>query len=181
MVIGLTGLIGSGKSEVARHLMERYGFVRIKFADPLKNMLRSLLREVGLDVVTIERMIEGDLKEVPCEALSGCTPRHAMITLGTEWGRNCLAKELWVHVTKLKIKAALKAGQSVVLDDCRFVNEAAMVTDLGGEVWRIDRGQLLAVNHESETGQALVPVQKRIQNDGSLFDLRRKIDAQLRY
>ncbi len=44
IVIGLKGFIGSGKTTVARHLIERHGFVRGRFAGALKDMLRAYLR-----------------------------------------------------------------------------------------------------------------------------------------
>ena len=88
MIIGLTGLAGSGETTVARHLMGMHGFVRHRMAEPLKSMLKAL----GLT----EQQIDGDLKEVPCELLGGKTPRHAMQTLGTEWGRDLISQNLWV-------------------------------------------------------------------------------------
>jgi hypothetical protein len=78
-LIALTGYAGSGKSTLADILACEHGFTVVKFAGPLKAMLRAL----GLD----EREIEGDLKEQPCQLLAGHTPRRAMQTLGTEWGR----------------------------------------------------------------------------------------------
>ena len=41
-VVGITGLAGSGKTTIARYLMEQYDYTRIRFADPLKAMLREL-------------------------------------------------------------------------------------------------------------------------------------------
>ena len=95
MLIGICGLKWNGKTTSAMYLKQRHDFVHTKFAMPLKNMLRSMWRSVGLDEETIERKIEGDLKEVPCEFLNGHTPVHAMQTLGTEWGRVCISPTLW--------------------------------------------------------------------------------------
>ena len=36
MIIGLTGYKGSGKDTAASHLVEKYGFTRVAFADKLK-------------------------------------------------------------------------------------------------------------------------------------------------
>jgi dephospho-CoA kinase len=38
-IIGLSGRADSGKTTVARYLVEQYGFVRTAFGDPLKQML----------------------------------------------------------------------------------------------------------------------------------------------
>ena len=86
-VIGLCGEIGSGKSVIAQILSEDHGFVRLKMTDPLNAMLRAL----GLN----DYDLEGDGKEKPCAVLVGATPRHAQQTLGTEWGRNLIAPNIW--------------------------------------------------------------------------------------
>ncbi|MHC2291850.1 hypothetical protein [Bradyrhizobium barranii] len=78
IVIGLKGLIGSGKTTVARHLIENHGFVRGRFAGALKDMLRAYLRYRRCDEATIERMIDGDLKEQPSPGWAASRP-------GTPW------------------------------------------------------------------------------------------------
>ncbi len=175
-VIALCGFMGSGKSEVARHLVERHGFVLMKFAGPLKQMLRALLREAGCDEVRIDRMIDGDLKEVPCEALCGQTPRWAMQSLGTEWGRGCIGTHLWVGAAMSRIMAS---RQPVVVDDCRFLNEARAIRAAGGVVWRIDRGLASSAAHASESGQSELPLDATIMNTGSLESLRALVDDQM--
>ena len=42
MVIALTGLMNSGKSTVADYLVTHRDFVRLKFAQGLKEMMRAL-------------------------------------------------------------------------------------------------------------------------------------------
>jgi dephospho-CoA kinase len=39
-IVAILGVAGSGKTLVARHLVEAYGFQRTRFAGPLKNMLK---------------------------------------------------------------------------------------------------------------------------------------------
>ena len=146
-IIGLTGLAGSGKSTVAK-LLESYGYDIVKFASPLKNMLRAYLVTLGVDGDTIERMIEGDLKEVPSQLLAGRTPRHAMQTLGTEWGRNAMSKTFWVDAW-----SSTAAGhERIVCDDCRFPNEIDTLREQGAVIVNIVRpdAQTSAGNHASE-------------------------------
>ena len=166
MIIGLSGYAGSGKSEAANVLAEQ-GWTRAKFAAPLKNMLRCLLLGQGLTTREVERMIEGDLKEVPSPLLCGKSPRHAMQTLGTEWGRQCIGDPLW-------IEAAMRGFSGpTVFDDCRFPNEADAIRKAGGIVIRIVRPGVEAVNgHVSETPVAPDWV---ISNDGDLVALRSKV------
>jgi len=162
-LVGLVGRLGSGKTTVADYLEEQYGFSRVKFADPLKDMLRA----IGLT----EDHIEGHLKEEPCDLLMGQTPRHAMQTLGTEWGRNCLHPNLWVRLW------AERAGtkRMVVTDDCRFPNEMDMIRINGGLLIRIVPGfpgfKDAPVQHESERYAMNCDVDIEIANDGSITQL----------
>ncbi|WP_116134350.1 deoxynucleotide monophosphate kinase [Tropicimonas sp. IMCC34043] len=148
-LIALAGRAGSGKSAAAKALP--YDWDRRKFADPLKNMLRALYRTAGLAEAEIERRIEGDLKEVPDPILCGATPRWAMRSLGTEWGRCLIDPGLWVSIAERGVASAIAAGRAVVIDDCRFPNEAEAVRRLGGRVVMIERpGADVAAAHSSE-------------------------------
>lgn len=140
-LLGIHGKAGSGKSTAAQVLIDG-GFKRVKFAGPLKNMLRA----IGLT----DRHIEGDLKETPCDMLLGQTPRHAMQTLGTEWGRGCIGGEFWTNLARREIVMAMAQGFSVVVDDVRFQNEADLIREWGGMVLHIDRGESIAPGHVSE-------------------------------
>lgn len=125
-LIGFCGYMGSGKTFAADYLVEKYGYTRIKFAGPLKDMLRTM----GLT----EEHIEGKLKDVPSDLLCGRTPRWAMQSLGTEWGRECIGENLWGNIWESQVKELLKSRRPVVVDDCRFDNEVARVKRLGGLV-----------------------------------------------
>lgn len=167
LIIGLVGHIGAGKSEVARILSDQRGFVRLKFAYQLKNMLKAL----GLT----PREIEGDLKEQPCAILGGRTPRHAMITLGTEWGRNMLDPDLWVRAAMRDVD--VWRATSFVFDDVRFPNEADAILKRGGLIWRVIRPTIASIHagHESEVGQSAIKASRVICNDGTLEELRHEV------
>lgn len=69
-VYAFAGKRSSGKSTASQVLID-LGFTDLKFADPLKNMLRSFYSHNGVfDPVEIERRIEGDLKEEVCATIS---------------------------------------------------------------------------------------------------------------
>jgi hypothetical protein len=68
------------------HLVNHRGFARVRFAGPLKAMMAAL--------GCTNAEIDGDRKEVPCDLLGGKSPRWAMQTLGTEWGRKLIGDDL---------------------------------------------------------------------------------------
>lgn len=144
MIIGLTGYAGSGKSTIARNM---FAFSPKKFARPLKAMMRALLLEQGVDDDTIRRMIEGDLKERPSPFLNMQTPRHAMQTLGTDWGRALICENLWADAALRDLHPAI----SYVFDDVRFDNEADAIRKAGGKIVRLHRsGVERTSDHPSE-------------------------------
>ncbi len=153
-IIALTGPAGCGKSTIAEAL-DLHGFQTVKFAGPLKSMLRAFYRSCGLDDEDIQARIEGALKQEPDPLLGGKTPRWAMQTLGTEWGRNLIAQDLWVAAWRGSALSALSFGaEGVVADDCRFPNEAETVRALGGVVVELMRPGVErdAQSHASEAG-----------------------------
>lgn len=170
-LIAFTGLAGSGKSTAAQHLVKNNGFQRLRFAGPLKDMMRAL----GLT----EAEIEGDRKETPCELLGGKTPRYAMQTIGTEWGRDLIASDLWIRAFNAAL-AKVPEGVPVVVDDCRFPNEADAIVAAGGVLVRVVRpgAGAGAAGHSSE-GQQL-PAVGEIQNDVSLPTFLWRVDRIVR-
>lgn len=163
-LLGITGKAGAGKSTAADYLVSR-GWVRVKMADPLKNMMRAM----GLS----DRHIEGDLKEVPCPLLQGKTPRYAMQTLGTEWGRQMIGPEVWTELARREIALCMAQGLDVVVDDVRFENEAAVIRELGGMVLQIERGGVDTGTHASEAG---VMPDLTYRNDATIPALRGYIE-----
>lgn len=164
----------SGKSEVARCLVEEHGYTRLRFAGPLKDMLRVLLRSMGNDFHTSERMVEGDLKEMPLLGLAGATPRTIMQTLGTDWGRDTIQDDIWIECARRTSDAIIRNGGRVVIDDLRFPNEYAFVTGwYSGEAWRIDRPGAVqsGTDHPSEALLEDKNFDCRIANDASVDDL----------
>lgn len=163
-VVALTGLAGSGKSTVADYLVRRHGYVRVKFAGPLKDMCRS----IGLT----EDHIEGSLKELPSPLLAGRTPRFVMQTLGTEWGRDIIGPNFWTGLWCDRASDVLDHGGRVVVDDCRFENEADAVRGYGGLLIRIEGRGGVAGSHASEAGA--FDVDAVLHNTGSVGELFRR-------
>ncbi len=150
-LIGLIGRKGAGKDTAADVLLAM-GYENVKFAGALKDMIRCLLAYQGVDKDTIERMVEGDLKEVETDYLGGKTPRFAMQTLGTEWGRDLIGKDFWATATMRRVKSLLAALKKVVITDVRFPNEVGAVQTEGGACVGISADWIVATEgeHESE-------------------------------
>lgn len=102
----------------------------LSFAAPLKDMMKSL----GVP----HEAVYGEDKEEPLAMLGGRTARHAMQTLGTEWGRQLIWSDLWVFAWRKQAKFYGSGGWIVVADDMRFPNEAAAIRALGGIRCRVD-------------------------------------------
>lgn len=169
-LIALSGVMGSGKTTVARYLAAEHGYTRTRFAGPFKAMLQALLLASGADASLVHDMVDGRLKEVPSDLLQGATPRHAMQTLGTEWGRDLIGPSLWTDAWRSGAEAVIAAGGRVVVDDCRFPNEAALVREMGGRVVRVWNMSLVLsadqhARHSSET--AALRHDAAIMNDGA--------------
>lgn len=152
MLIAFVGHAGTGKTSAAMHLVQKHGFTRRRFAEPLKQMLFSFYLAAGLDDEdAIRDRIDGALKETPDPYLNGKTPRHAMQTLGTEWGRNCIDGDLWVTTLMERISAY----DNVVIDDCRFDNEAVAVREAGGKIIRLLRDGYGPINGHASDALAI--------------------------
>lgn len=188
--IGLSGFAGSGKTEAARYLESEYGYTRLHIADPLRDMLRTLLAWFDYDQGKVDAYLEGYMKESTIPAL-GVTSRHAQITLGTEWGRNLIRQDLWSVLWEHRAAKHPRAMN----DSVRFPNEEQAIRRLGGITILIDRpgkhpaafrwgtiGRLLYRFgimwgvHDSERVDRLRP-DHVILNDGSISDLHLAIDS----
>lgn len=171
MIVGFTGRKRHGKDTAAAALVVN-GHTRLSFAAPMKLMIRELLRYQGVDEETIERMLEGDLKEAPTKYLGGRSPRYALQTLGTEWGRDLMATDFWADI----LLNTSDMFEEVVVSDVRFPNEVAKLKEAGGKVIRVIRpGVANNDNHPSETQIDTLPVDHEITNDGTVVDLHKRV------
>jgi hypothetical protein len=166
MIIAFTGLIGSGKTTAARYLAHKWGFTRIRFAQPMKDMLLAL----GLN----EAHTDGDLKNRPMSALNNHTPRYAMQKLGTEWGRKCMGEDFWINAWLTSVHRHGITEGRIVVDDARFPNEYEAIKNLGGVVIRVERPGIVRGEHESE--QHDLPYDHLLRNGLTIDHLYDAID-----
>ena len=144
MIIGICGAKGAGKSTLAAAIEREFNASRVSFAEPMRRMMSALMEYGG--EVHPHQWFRACLKESPCDALNGHSVRHAMQTLGTEWGRAHMGDDFWVEIARRRI--ANITGH-VVIDDVRFANEAALC-DVLIEVVRQGTGG--TDSHVSEAG-----------------------------
>ena len=173
-IIGLVGPAGAGKSAVAKMLANTHGYRIAPMAGPLKQMLIA----GGL----AHEDVYGEHKERPSDLLGGQTPRHAMQTLGTEWGRDLIHPDIWVNMwtrayEKLGCGTPRKV-QPIVADDVRFANEVDAIKRLGGTIVEVRRPHYgYSRSHRSETG--LGKADQYIGNAGDLNLLQAQVDILL--
>lgn len=142
-VVGLCGLLASGKDTVADFLLE-LGFRRASFAGRLKDVVsqafawdRTLLEgRTAESRAWREQVDEGWASRL---GMPGLTPRKVLQLWGTDVVRNAFHPDFWMHALEHAI-ARGTYGSRVVVTDCRFENEVAMIRRLGGHVWCIQRG-----------------------------------------
>lgn len=116
IIIGVGHKKGVGKDAFASRLVDKWGFIRISFADQLKEAAR-IIYHFSTD------QLYGDKKEV-VDKRWGKTPRQVLQEMGT--GIRQYDEDVWIKSTRIKIDNLVKTNPSlrVVIADVRFPNEA---------------------------------------------------------
>ena len=160
MIIGLAGYARSGKNTVADLLGHKYK--QVAFADPMRAALYKMnpIIDAHIDVVdAVEEYGWDKAKDLFPEI------RRLLQVLGTEVGRHMIHENVWVGIA---LRGMLPTDD-VVITDVRFINEAIAIKKLGGEVWRVDREGVGAVNgHISEHALKDWEFDRIIENNGTI-------------
>lgn len=204
MIIGLCGLAGSGKDTAADSLVLR-GFVKLAFADIMKRFCKEVFDFTDEQLWGPSASRNAPDARYPRkvygsdEVHENLTPRFALQTLGTEWGRECYPG-VWVDYAIRKAKELdgaegvhydAKTGifrcarppiEGVAISDVRFWNEVEAIQKAGGKVVRIKRAGAglggAGALHQSEVEQASIAdacFDAVLQNDGTLAELHDKV------
>ena len=143
-ILGITGLKGSGKDTIGDIICKNdESFVKMSFADTLKDITAILM---GWD----RKLLQGDTiesrewREKADDYWSDVfgkmiTPRIILQQLGTEVLRNHFLQSIWVDSLKKKI---MNTDKNVVITDVRFPNEIDAIKELGGTIYRVERGEI---------------------------------------
>lgn len=174
LLLGLCGAAGAGKSTVAAYLEHEYAFAQVALADPIVDMIGALFGAAGVDGAW---MVERALKEQPTTL--GVSYRRLAQTLGTDWGRQIVAPDLWLRVAAQRLASPALQAENVVVSDIRFPNEAQWLQARGGVLVRVLRVQaeLPAVQpHISEQHWRTLPASHELLNFGGVVTLHAQVD-----
>ena len=149
-IIGVCGLKGAGKDTIGDIICKNDdSFVKMSFADTLKDITAILM---GWD----RKLLQGDTiesrewREKADDYWSDkfgkmITPRIILQELGTNVLRNQFLQSIWVDSLQKKL---MEIDKNVVITDVRFPNEIDMIKELGGTIYRVERGELPKWYHE---------------------------------
>ena len=141
MIIGICGLIGSGKDTAADYLVNFHEFRRESFANSLKDATAAVF---GWN----RDMLEGRTKESrewreqrdewwSNRLNMNITPRHILQQWGTEVIRQGFHDDMWIASLENKLRTS---KDSIVITDCRFPNEISGLKEQGAKIVWVQRG-----------------------------------------
>ena len=166
MLIGFAGKARSGKDTAGKYLVDKYQFAHYFFSKPLKEATKIMFN------LTDEQIKNKEQSAEPW----GRSPRDLYQRVGTDIART-IDVNVWVKGADIFLKN--NPGQSVVITDVRFSNEAFWIRNKGGVVVFLEsktRGIYEGDGHASENGLKGSDVDIIIQNDGTINALHEKVE-----
>jgi hypothetical protein len=180
-IIGLSGWARTGKDTVAAHLVEKYGFTRMSFAEPMREALLRLDPMVDAAAgfsVRVSDVIEKYGWDGYKESPYGLEIRTLLQLIGTEVGREMFGADFWVNYAL----NSTSDKDKVVFADVRFQNEADAIKRAGGKVIRVERDGVGPANdHVSEHDLNQYDFDATIYNDLEVEHLHANIDLLMNF
>lgn len=199
MIVGVCGLIGSGKDTIADYLVDMHQFRRDSFAASLKDAVAAIFgwnRDMleGRTGSSREWREQVDIWWAKRLGIPHLTPRWVLQHWGTEVLRRGFHEDIWVASLENKLR---RSADDVIISDCRFPNEIRAIRAAGGSVIRVVRGPApewwaTAVSnpeampttypevHASEWSWASADFDRVIPNHGMLHELYTSINGLVR-
>jgi hypothetical protein len=178
MIIGITGRKGSGKDTIGEYLINNHGYIRIGFADTLKQVC-------GMIFGFSDEQLYGSLKE-DTDDYWNHSPREILQKVGTDLFRNhapkvlkYLDEDIWIRSVERKINNLKKEGnKKFVITDVRFQNELDFITKMNGVSLKVVRNvkDNEYSNHESEISIDDFKTDHQIENNSTLNNLYENIE-----
>lgn len=142
MIIGICGLIGSGKDTAADYLVNFHEFRRDSFAATLKDAVAAVFgwdRELleGRTKAAREWREQVDVWWAVRLGIPTLTPRWVLQQWGTEVCRKSFHDDIWIASVENKLRLST---DNIVISDCRFPNEIKSIKSQGGKIVWIQRG-----------------------------------------
>ena len=141
MIIGICGLIGSGKDTAADYLVNFHEFRRESFANSLKDAAAAVFGW-NRDMLEGRTKESREWREQRDEWWSNrlgmhITPRHVLQQWGTEVIRQGFHDDMWIASLENKLRTS---KDSIVITDCRFPNEISGLKEQGAKIVWVQRG-----------------------------------------
>jgi len=175
MIIGLTGYARSGKDTVANILVDNYGYTRVAFADKIRDLLVEMdpILESGHRLSSTLEEYGWDLAKAKPEV------RRLLQMLGVG-ARKVLGESFWVHEAMKTMLNDPRPDMNYVITDVRFLNEADMVRANNGQIWRVKRVGVGAINsHVSESEMDDYKVDQIFTNNGTIEELELMVKTRM--
>lgn len=173
--IALTGLSRAGKDSVAARLVEAHGYVRVAFADKLKDAALKadpiILSEGDYDAQVTDYRLSQIVREDGWEAAKDQYPEVRRFLQYYGQTVREIDPQFWIKAAGDAVRAAHHAGRPVVFTDVRYRNEADFLSANGFRIVRVERPGQVPGDHISERDMAAYPVDRTIVNGGSLAAL----------
>lgn len=175
MIIGLTGYAQSGKDSVANILVNNYGYTRVAFADPIRELLYQMNPAVKDGGYRVQSTVDAYGWDVAKTAFPEV--RNMLQNLGVG-ARKTFGDMFWVQQALRQVSPE----GNFVITDVRYPNEAKAIRAYdNAQIWRIKRSGVDPVNtHASETAMDGEKVDQIFVNNGTLEDLKVLISTRMR-
>lgn len=164
IVVGISGKAHSGKDTMTDILIKKYGFIKMAFADHLKELVQEHYgfkkEELWTDYKTeeVRRILQGTGELI--KSLEG--------------------DNFWIHeIQKKMVYGSMIPGWTnrVVISDVRFLNEKHFIEGCSGITIRIDRpdGEEIEFNPDHVSEKELQEFNYIVKNDRTIEELRNSI------
>lgn len=155
MNIAFIGGMGVGKTTTAQLLVDYREYTRMSFADAVKDDVVELLNyAIEKKGDFLDPTLTTPITRATIEKYKNAVFRPFLQWYGTDFWRTFIgAEHFWLQ--RLEQKITTSGDRPIVIDDCRFPNEAVFLRTLGFHVIKLERTFESNIvefkNHSSET------------------------------